>query len=245
MNIIKSNLTQLRNRGYIEDKDLLIYKKYTKKELIELLKSKVSIERTIAAKLLGNYKDEETMTSLIESLIIEKKLYTKIAITESISLFGEKASESLIRYLGRIGSNQHKVLPDKPFNKNNYPLPRDIIARTICKIGVPALKELKKCLYNGEYRQITEAIDAIGFISYYNNNHECFSVIIELFIKYKNDDLMIWKLLRALQAFPNEKSIEILIQYSNSKVNQFQWEAKRSLKQIQRNQNKPLEKNIN
>lgn len=234
MNIIKSNLAQLRNRGYIEDNDLLIYKKCTKKELIQLLKSKIPIERTIAARLLGNYKDEETMISLIESLIIEKKLYTKIVITESISLFGEKASQPLIKYLGRIGSNQHKVLPDKPFNKNNYPLPRDIIARTICKIGAPALNQLKKCLHNGECGQILEAIDAIGFISYYNNNDKCFSDIIELFNKYKNDDLMIWKLLRALQAFPNEKSIELLGEYSNSKVKQFQWESKRSLKQIQR-----------
>ncbi len=198
------------------------------------MKSKVSIERTIAARLLENYKDEETITFLIESLIIEKKLYTKIAITESISLSGEKASPPLIKYLGRIGSNQHKVLPDKPFNKNNYPLPRDIIARTICKIGVPALNQLKKCLHNGEYGQIIEAIDAIGFISYYNNNDECFSDIMELFIKYKNDDLMIWKLLRALQAFPNAKSIELLREYSNSKVKQLQWESKRSLKQIQR-----------
>ncbi|WFD11939.1 hypothetical protein [Tepidibacter hydrothermalis] len=234
MNTIKSNLKQLRNRGYIEDKDLLIYKKCTKKELIQLLKSKVPVERTIAAKLLGNYKDEETMTSLIESLTIEKKLYTKIAITESISLFGEKVSQLLVKYLGKIGTNQHKVLPDKPFNKNNYPLPRDIVARTICKIGVPALNQLKKCLHNGEYGQIIEAIDAIGFISYYNSNDACFNDIIELFVEYKNDDLIMWKLLRSLQAFPNEKSIEILREYSNSKVKQLQWESKRSLKQIQR-----------
>jgi HEAT repeat protein len=235
VHIIKSNPIQLRNRGYIEDNDLLSYKKCTKKELIQLLKSKVSIERTIAARLLGNYKDEETMDSLIEALLIEKKLYTKIAITESISLCGEKASQPLIKYLGMVGSNQHKVLPDKPFNKNNYPLPRDIIARTICKIGVPALKQLKKCLYTGEYEQIIEAVDAIGFISYYNNNDECFDDIIELFSKHKNDNLMIWKLLRCLQAFPKEKSIELLREYSDSKIKQLKWESERSLKQIQRN----------
>lgn len=114
-----------------------------------------------------------------------------------------------------IGSNQNKVLSNKPFNKNNYPIPRDIIARTICKIGVPALNQVKKCLHNGEYRQIIKAIDAIGFISYYNNNDECFSYIIELFIKYKNDDLMIWKLLRALQVFPNEKLKQFVLKSQN------------------------------
>ncbi|AOT72470.1 hypothetical protein [Geosporobacter ferrireducens] len=72
-----------------------------------------------------------------------------------------------IEYLGKVGKNQYKELPDKPFDKNNYPLPRDIISRTICKVGIPALKHLRECLYTGSYEQILEAIDAIGFISFY------------------------------------------------------------------------------
>jgi len=203
-----------------------------KDELMCLLQSAVSTDRTIAAKLLGHHQDVETMNALINALIVEKKLYAKIALTESICLFGGRASEVLIKHLGEIGNNQYKKLPDKPFKKNNYPLPRDIVARTLCKIGVPALDHLKECMHSGAYSQIVEAVDAIGFISYYHHNNDCFEDILELFIKYKEDNLMIWKLIRSLQAFSNDRSIELLKTYTNSDIKQFKWESLRSLEQI-------------
>lgn len=231
---MKSNVVQLRKRGYIEDYELEPYKDFTKVQLCELLQSKIASNRTIAARLLVEFKEIEVVKVLISRLSTENKLYTKIALSESIGNYGEKASEILIKYLGEVGNNQYKSLPNKPFNKKNYPLPRDIIARTLCKIGKPAIKALRSCLYDGEYKQILEAIDALGFIAYYEDDATSLNDIIKLLHIYKDDDLMTWKLLRALQAFKGEKVLDLLRIYTTSNVEQHKWEAIRSIDQINR-----------
>lgn len=200
--------------------------------MIELLNSCLAAERTIAVKLLSKYRNDSILDILINSLINEKKLYTKIALSEEIAAYGRNASKKLVQYLGVIGNNQHKKLPDKPFNKKNYPLPRDIIARTICKIGVPALVDLNNCLIKGSYEQCLEAADAVGFISFYNNDNTSFNNLIVLLEKYENDNVMVWKIIRSFQAFNNDLSIEILNSYKESNIKQHKWEAERSLKQL-------------
>lgn len=156
---------QLRSRGYVDENELKNYIDLSKEELLSFLHSKDATKRTIVARLIKKHKDISILKELISSLMVEKKLYTKIALSESIGDYGEEASCLLIEYLGKVSKNQYKELPEKPFDKSNYPLPRDIVSRTICKIGIPALKHLKECLYTGSYEQILEAIDAIGFIS--------------------------------------------------------------------------------
>lgn len=200
--------------------------------MIELLNSGLATERTIAVKLLNKYKNDYILDILINSLIKEKKLYTKITLSEEIAAYGKDASKKLIQYLGIIGENQHKKLPDKPFNKKNYPLPRDIIARTICKIGVPALEDLNNCLIKGSYEQCLEAVDAVGFISYYNNDITSFNNLTALLEKYENDNVVVWKIIRSFQAFNNDLSIEILNSYKKSNIKQHKWEAERSLRQL-------------
>ncbi|ABR49480.1 hypothetical protein Amet_3352 [Alkaliphilus metalliredigens QYMF] len=231
---MKSNEEQIRKRGYIEEDELNCYRPFTKVQLLKLLQSDIASDRTIAAKLLVEYKDIEVVKVLIAKLVTEKKLYTKIALSESIGSHGEKASKLLIEYLGKVGNNQHTSLPSKPFNKNNYPLPRDIIARTLCKIGKPAIRPLRSCLYDGDYLQVLEAIDAIGFISYYDDDITSLDDIIGLLHKYQEDDLMTWKLLRTLQAFKGEKVLGLLKPYTTSSVEQFRWESARSIDQINR-----------
>jgi len=232
---MKSTLEQLKSRGYVEDADIALYLHYDKDMLIELLSSKVATERTIAVRLLTKFKDSDILDALIVCLSKENKLYTKIAVTESIAGFGKEACVKLIPLLGRIGTNQHKTLPTKPFNKQNYPLPRDIVARTICKIGVVAIKPLCECLKSSEYHRILEAIDAIGFISYYHNDYSSLGAIVALRDMYKDDALMVWNILRALQSFPRQESIELLNGYTTSDVMQHRWEAQRSLEQIEKN----------
>lgn len=51
--------------------------------------------------------------------------------------------------------------------------------------------------------------------------------------KYKDDNLMIWKLIRALQSFKNIEALEILKKYIDSDIKRHQWEARRSIEQIQ------------
>lgn len=231
---MKSNKEQLKSRGFVEEQDMVNYSDYNRSQLLQLLGSKKATNRTIAATLLSKYEEDDTLKALITGLINEKKLYSKIALSESISRYGEKASHLLVEYLGLIGNNQHKVLPEKPFGKSNYPLPRDIIARTICKIGKPALKDLKGCLYHGTYRQILEAIDAIGYISYYEKDRTLQEDILKQFNRFSKDELMTWKLLRALQAFNDEKVLRFLDIYKNSSIPQHKWEATRSYEQLLR-----------
>ena len=50
----------------------------------------------------------------------------------------------MVEYLGQIGNNQHKVLPTNGFNKKSYPLPRDIIARTLAH-----MKDRDSTSFNG------------------------------------------------------------------------------------------------
>ena len=231
---MKSNEKQLKSRGYIEDNELKYYLDLSKDELLNYLHSTDAVRRTIAARIIKRFKEIDILNELISSLIVERKLYTKIALSESIGEYGEEACWLLIDYLGRVGNNQYRELPDKPFEKSNYPLPRDIISRTICKIGRPALKHLRKCLYTGTYEQILEAIDAIGFISFYEEDNSCLNDIIVLMNKYKDDNLMTWKLIRSLQSFGNMETIEMLNKYVDSDIKQHQWEARRSIEQIHR-----------
>ncbi|WP_069871936.1 hypothetical protein [Fusibacter sp. 3D3] len=135
---MKSTKAQLKSRGYIEDQALDAYRSFSKEALLQLLNSKEATDRTIGAKLLEQFVDKSVLDAMLSTLLTEKKLYTKIALSESIASQGVIACEALIKHLGQIGQNQYHTLPDVPFKKKRYPLPRDIISRTLCKIGVPA-----------------------------------------------------------------------------------------------------------
>jgi len=231
---MKSNDEQLKSRGYVDEHEIKDFLDVSKEELLDFLHSKEAAKRTIAARLLKNNRDMNILKELISCLLKEKKLYTKIELSESVSAYGEEASQILIQHLGKVGKNQHAELPDKPFEKSSYPLPRDIISRTICKIGVPAIQYLRDCLHTGLYKQKLEAIDAIGFISYYENDHSCQNDLIVMIDQYKDDPLMIWKILRALQSFNSVEVLEILEKFVNSDIKQLRWEARRSITGFQR-----------
>lgn len=231
---MKSNSDQLVSRGFVDELTLSGLGGYSLVKLEEMLKSDEPCDRTIAATGLGLQTNEKALELLILALVTEKKLYTKLAICKAIATFGGKASNRLIAYLGVIGNNQHKVLPLKLFMKKSYPLPRDIVARTLANIGVDALGDLMSCVVSENRTQVLEAIDAIGFISFYHNNDDAFELIIETFAVYEKDDLMIWKLLRCLQSFNQEKAKEILCFYCDSEIEALCFEAKRSLNQLSR-----------
>jgi hypothetical protein len=81
----------------------------------------------------------------------EKKLYTKIALSEAIAEYGVLSLKYLIPLLGKIGKNQHKKVALVDINKKSYLLPRDIAARIIIRIGKPALPFLEEILVSGAY----------------------------------------------------------------------------------------------
>ena len=201
--------------------------------LIKLLGDSSAQKRTSAAKLLGKKRSIRAVSPLCQQLAKEKALYTKIAISEALGNIGEAALPELIKLLGKIGDNQHRGLPKSIFKKWNYPLPRDIAARTIVKVGTLALKPLSNILKTGNETQVLEAIDAIGYISFYFKDQSSFPALIEALNKYKTNPVIIWKIIRALEAFPNDESSTILQNFLfESEIPALRWEAARSLGQI-------------
>ncbi|NQT29723.1 MAG: HEAT repeat domain-containing protein [Candidatus Saganbacteria bacterium] len=201
--------------------------------LIKLLGDRSPQKRTSAAKLLGKKQSIQAVPSLCQQLAKEKALYARIAISEALGNIGESALTELIKLLGKIGGNQHRELPTNIFRKWNYPLPRDIVARTIIKIGLPALKPLQNILKSGNETQVLEAIDAIGYISFNFKDQSSFPALVEALDKYKTHPVITWKIVRALEAFPHEESISLLQDFLlKSRVPALRWEAARSLGQI-------------
>ncbi len=86
--------------------------------------------------------------------------------------------------------------------KSSYPLPRDIASRTLVRIGEIALAELSIVISSGNKNQISEAVDAIGFICYYNFNSEFFVKLKDCYLRNNECDLIRWKIIRAMSGFP-------------------------------------------
>ncbi len=242
---MKSSPIELKKRGYADDEDLKEFQNSSKssdssksndsrtQELLALLIDKQPHKRTIATKLLIEYPQPKIAQYLCEALQKEKKSYTKIALTETLASFEEISLPYLIPLLGKIGTNQYKNIPEKTFIKKNYPLPRDIIARTIIRIGEKSLPHLEKIAMNGERIQILEAIDAIGFISFYSQNTRSLPILWKVLENFPKDDLMLWKVIRAFESFPNERVISFLNKILEQNVLPgIRIEARRSLTQI-------------
>lgn len=195
---MKSKQEDLAKRGYL--KQVAESNTYTLTEKILLLKSNIAIDRTLGARLLSKSIDSP-VEELIKALKVEKKLYTKIEICNALVLQGEKSVKNLIAELGKIGSNQHKCVPEKQFGKDNYPIPRDIVGRTLAGIGKSAIPELLEVLENNEEKQLSEAIDTIGYICFYDYQPEVFEKLKKCYIKYIHNDLICWKIVRAMSGF--------------------------------------------
>ena len=224
-----------QSRGYVDQKTIRSYLGLSLSELTAFLKDPMAFKRTIAATILGVRKEVSSIPNLIEALSVESKLYSKIAISEALGKMGKEGVIQLIPFLGVIGKNQHVFLPHKPFLKNNYPLPRDIIARTITKIGREAVSLLMTQLDINNKKQLSEGIDAIGYISYYSHDTGAKNYLMEL-LKQQSDDVIIWKIIRSLQSFSGSDVISLLETIINtSTVSTFVWEARRSLRQIIKN----------
>jgi hypothetical protein len=82
---MKSNIQQLKIRGYIENGEIEEFIKLNKEQLINMLESKIPSERMISIRLLAKYKDKEVLKLLVERLMVEKKLYPKIVLSKIIS----------------------------------------------------------------------------------------------------------------------------------------------------------------
>lgn len=234
------NKSGRKKRGEISKDDINPYIHFSTHELIEMLESPDPKNRTIAATILGNKKEEDAVESLCNTLKREKALYSRIAMSEALGKIGKPAVVPLSNLLGQIGNNQEKTLPGKYFNKKSYPLVRDMAARTLVKIGKPATIYLIQVLdKNPDIFIKQQAIDALGGIAAKTDDYRALNVIIEYFDIYaydpkNNDGLTIWKLIRSLSAFKDSPEaakclLNVLNYFSDPPLI---WEAARSLGQI-------------
>lgn len=235
---MKSSVSQLKSRGKITSEDLLQYSNHTQIELLELLKSKEAYKRTIAVKILSEKFElnDDLMRLFLHILKQEKKLYTKIELCDALSKGEVQSAKIMVEYLGQIGNNQHTVLPTNGFNKKNYPLPRDIIARTLARMEEEILPVLMDVLKTNNISAIREVIDAIGFICFYNKIHSNTQIIDALNLCFRNnynDNIIRWKLVRAFESFSD---INVIKNLEEIEQNDSEWvirnEAKRSLEII-------------
>ena len=231
---LKSDLDKLTNRGMALDDDINMLKNYSLEKLIDCLNNDNAIIRTSASINLMPYINEDSVQNeLLMQLSEEKSLYTKIAICETLQHGNIDTAEKMTEYLGIIGNNQYKKLPKKISSKKSYPLPRDIIARTLSKMDISIVPALIKILKSNNLIKIYEAIDAFGYICFYNKtlqNEKNLEYIIKLINKYKDDKLLVWKCITCLSTFNLDKSKEILNSFTNKDSKDIlSLEAKRSL----------------
>lgn len=213
---MKSSKEDLRKRGMIEQSDIDKIMSLSYSKLMDLVNAKLPAERSAAIHLLSDKvgcDKEDFIEILLIRLSIEKSLYTKIEICNALEKGKVKTARRMVEYLGCIGNNQHKCLPDKVSKKISYPLPRDIIARSLAKMDRSILPVLIEVLRSENETKISEVIDAIGFLVFYHQELatiETLNYLIDVMNIYSNNDVVVWKCVLCLSAFPVQKSIDIL-----------------------------------
>lgn len=211
---MKSSRQQLASRGFVSNEELAPFQYLPMDECIALLKSSDPRERTISARILASYRSDTIIKLLADRLALEDKLYTRIALCETLASFGRHSSKILCGLLGRIGSNQHETVPDKDFMKKSYPLPRDIAARTLAAMGTEVLSDLVDVLTGKNLVAIREAIDAIGHICFNHHTDQLLEHLIRCLEKNHEDTIIRWKIVRALSAFHNPQATDLLKKFT-------------------------------
>jgi len=219
-----------QQRGQPTPKEVASLSKFHLSELIKLLNNSDAATRSAAAIILGKRKNADAVKPLCRQLQKEKALYAKINICNALAEIGEPAVPELVSLLGKIGKTQHKSVEYKGFYKFSYPLPRDICARTLMKIGVPALKYLQKVINEASRTVASEAIDAVGHISFYSKDTSSVNVLLKALDVYKEDELIVWKIVRSFQAFNMPETNMVLYSIINGELYPLlKYEAVRSL----------------
>jgi len=233
---MKSSNEDLKKRGYIEN--ITINYDLNEEEINELLESSDAYNRSIAVRILSNNnKNNINMTKkILEKLSKEKALYTKIEMCNYLEKGNLETVKLMIDYLGLIGKNQYKEIPFSPSKKISYPLPRDIIARTLGRMGKNNLNILFEVLEKKDINKIREVIDSIGFMIFYNNELDTldnFNNIKNIIEKYQFDKITLWKSITCLSAFKRQESINLLLKIKETEKNDtILLEIDRSLKII-------------
>jgi len=214
---MKRDAKNRRSRGEADPMDLWNTRTCLETELVDLLQSDDPVKRTCAAIHLRKFCNDNVVSRLCDKLKTETKLYTKIALCESLVRFSERSIDSLILLLGHIGNNQESVIPTSGFYKTSYPLPRDLAARTLCRIGKDVLRPLERYLLESDnVKSVCQGLDAYGHIIYTNKIKKTSSVLQGLCEKYPDNKLVYYKIIRCLSGICDDWAQVFLIRMLES-----------------------------
>jgi hypothetical protein len=229
---MKSDANILEQRGYIEEGSEEAHLHMEIHACIDLLKNPVPHQRTLGARLIARKHAVIAIPDLIAALKIEDMLYSKLGICEALISLGTTSISPLIDILGKIGDNQHTEVPEEVFKKDSYPLPRDIAARTLIRFGKDAISPLMEVLQQDNIQKISEAIDALGYISFYEKMPHLYSPLEDCYNRFADNNLIKWKIVQAMAGF--KESVEFLKKEKQSLSNErLIAEIDRSLKLIE------------
>lgn len=214
---MKSSDSDLRQRGKASKEDLYRYQGCSMDELIVVLQSGEPHFRSAAAANLAKYVNQAA-PMLLSCLEHEKTLYTRLAICEALEQGNSDTAKKMTSYLGRIGKNQHNKLPNKVSVKKSFPLPRDLIARTLGRMDASILPVMLEVLSSGTKEQVYEVIDAIGYLIFYHQElatlQNCQN-ILKIIERYGEDEIILWKTLICLSAFSDIEAERFLENHTN------------------------------
>lgn len=229
---MKSTNESLRKRGMASEGDIAALSDLTYEDLVAALHAADSCTRSAAAYCLRVQADRAA-DELLGQLAGEKCLYTRIAVCECLEKGSIVTSEKMISCLGHIGNNQYRVPPDKVSAKKSFPLPRDIIARSLGRMDISVFPAFQRCLRESRYReQISELVDAVGYMVFYHPElaaAENLQPVLALESPYSQDSLILWKMILCLSAFPSADAKTVLLNYAQEQ-SILGMEAQRSLK---------------
>ncbi|MDR2950297.1 MAG: hypothetical protein LBV71_13965 [Prevotella sp.] len=212
---MKSNKDELRRRGFVDDSEVDACVSFTQDELFQKMNSTLASERTEAAIILRkkiDYNNSEYIKYLLDRLAIENALYTRLEICNTLASGNMHTALVMCDYLGQIGKNQHKTV-GVPSKKKSFPLQRDIISRTLSRMDKSVFPVLLAQLAIRERDKVSELIDAVGYMAFYNGELATatnFKEIEKLYGQYKDDELILWKIALCCSAFPLPESQRLL-----------------------------------
>ena len=208
-------------RGYVSSDETDLWRNKTEDELLMALASSEAFERTLAVRRLSELRESKTghTERLLEMLTTEKALYTRLEICEFLTGGAAETVTLLYQYLGKIGNNQHREIPSSVSKKKSFPLPRDIIARTMGKMNEETASAIFALLANEDEERLAELLDAIGFLVFHHKSlatRENFAHLFNFYKQYWENELLVWKITICCSAFPLKESLELLEEISTT-----------------------------
>lgn len=205
----------LQHRGYLDLNIVTHCADLSDEALVKQLNAKTAQERTAAVHVGARRWNYEPwfVDLLLKQLTNEKALYTRLEICRVLEGGNNDVAAAMMPYLGKIGHNQHQFIPKTVSRKRGYPLPRDIIARTLGNMNASILYTMIDQLDSLSQDQISEFVDAYGyFISKYPHlaTQAHLNVIEYLINNYSDNTLIKWKCMQCLSVFPLDRALEIL-----------------------------------